>query len=57
MKLKDMFELTIGASLLNPMIGAINNSGMGSGLRDATQNMISIGFISHAAGKVKSIFK
>ena len=58
MKLKDMFGIAIGATLMSPVLGAIGSGMTGTvrGIGHATQNLVSVGFVSHAASKVKGKF-
>jgi hypothetical protein len=50
-KIKDMLKLTVGASLVGGVLHSIGNigSGMSSGMKGATQSMVSVGFLSSAS--------
>jgi hypothetical protein len=51
--LKGMFGITIGASMLPTVLGGIGSSGMA--FSNATQNLVSVGFIGHTASLMKKI--
>ena len=56
-RIKGFVGLTVGAVLGGQAIQAIGNigSGMSSGMRGATQSMVGVGLLGHAASLSKSI--
>lgn len=57
--IKGMLALTVGSSLMPSVmhgIGAIG-SGMSAGMKGATQSLVGVGFIGHAASLPKKVFK
>lgn len=53
--LKGMIGVTVGASILPSVISGIGSSGMATGLRSATQNLVSVGFVGHTASLFKKV--
>ena len=57
--IKGMIGLTVGASLMPSVMSGIGNigSGMSAGMRGATQSLVGVGFLGHAASLGKKIIK
>lgn len=51
--LKGMFGITIGASLMPTVLNSIGNSGMA--FSNATQTLVSTGFVGHTASLIKKV--
>lgn len=58
-QIKDFIGITIGASLLSPVLGAIGSgfTGATAGIGRATQVLVAGGFAGSVAGKVGNWFK
>ena len=57
--IKGMMGLVVAVPLAGAAIGGIGSSMVGSlaGIGGATQSMVGVGLLSHAAGMSKSLFK
>ena len=57
--IKGMIGITVGASLVPTVIHGIGNigSGMSAGMKGATQSLVGVGMVGHAASLSKGLFK
>jgi hypothetical protein len=53
--LKGMVGLTVGTSLIPSVMGGLGS--LGSGIGGATQSLVGVGFLGHAASLGKKIIK
>ena len=57
--IKGMIGLTVGSSLMPTVMHGIGDigAGMSTGMKGATQSLVGIGFLGHAASLSKKIIK
>lgn len=57
--IKGFMGILVGTTLGSAAITQIGNmgSGMSSGMRSATQSLVSVGVVGHTAGTVKKMFR
>ena len=55
--IKGFMGVLVGATIGGAAMQQVGNSGMPSGIRSATQSLIGVGIMGHAASVSKKLFK